>query len=131
MCGQGPEQPGSPGVGVLALEPRTLTQALRYSCTASAHRLSEAHRSRADQRLRTLPPPEEGQARSQDSLWKLGEGEAPEDPSSQGCRLPGASWRVWQGSLWDDSRGREFPNDWEYFYFWACAQFPTESLASS
>lgn len=44
---------------------------------------------------------------------------------------PGASWRVWQGSLSDDSRCREFPNDWEYFYFWACAQFPTESPASS
>lgn len=39
-----------------------------------------------------------------------------------------ASGRVWRGSLSDDSPCREFPNDSEYFYFWACAQFPTEDL---
>lgn len=41
-----------------------------------------------------------------------------------------ASWPwVGWGSLSDDSRRREFPNDWEYFYFWACAQFPTEKAS--
>lgn len=62
-----------------------------------------------------------------------------EDQNSQASRAEaqqppaeeGASWRVWRGSLSDDSRCREFPNDWEYFYFWACAQFPTENAASS
>ena len=42
---------------------------------------------------------------------------------------PGSSRRVWRGSLSDDSCCREFPNDSEYFYSWACTQFPTEEAS--
>lgn len=71
----------------------------------------------------TLWPPSSGPARSPPCrAWSRTCGPRP-------LPRPGSSRRVWRGSLSDDSCCREFPNDSEYFYSWACTQFPTEEAS--
>lgn len=78
-----------------------------------------------------------GSGASTPALRGLETSESREDPGPPSAGTPlgpappagpavEASWWVWWGSLSDDSHGREFPDDLEYFYFWACAQFPSE-----
>ena len=80
-------------------------------------------RFRQGQLLGTLGPPSGGPAPSPPcGAWsRTCAGAAPP--------RPGSSRRVWRGSLSDDSGCREFPNDSEYFYSWACTQFPTEEAS--
>lgn len=136
-----PVQPGAPGVGVLPLRPRTLSDPSTWSfpvgcltqrrgqCRGPQDRPSSVGHPTACDSQTSVPGQPWGLGPSR---GPIGPGQ-PRCPTKPACRLEearpqqpagrGASWRVWQGSLSDDSRGREFPNDWEYFYFWACARF--------